>query len=140
MTTTMTMCEEEFAALTCWQEGIQPSISSTALRSLLEALERDDERLLQGASTSPPPLYPCDSWPCEASCPVCWLLWEGSQEMSVKEVCEFLGNIASHCEDALQEVGAIRHFMNWWDENPRELVRAKLSAWIAADLAARSSQ
>ena len=37
-----------------WRKGFAPLLSKQALHVLAEALETNDQRLLQGATTSPP--------------------------------------------------------------------------------------
>ena len=41
-----------------WREGVAPLLSAAGLEALRRALVTDDGRLLQGATTTPPPL-PC---------------------------------------------------------------------------------
>ena len=39
-----------------WREGLAPLLSDNSLRALRRALVEDDPRLIQGATTTPPPL------------------------------------------------------------------------------------
>jgi len=51
-----------------WREGLAEQISISGLRALRRALLNDDGRLLQGATTSPPPLQCVQDWSVEAAC------------------------------------------------------------------------
>src|SRR6516164_2401639 len=73
-----------------WREGLEPLLSPEALEALSLALVRDDPRLLQGATTSPPPLQCVQDWPVEAACALGFCGWQGENLHSVAEVEEFL--------------------------------------------------
>ena len=53
-----------------WRDGIAPQLTDAGLEALAQALETDAPELLQGATTSPPPLACVQDWPVEAACPV----------------------------------------------------------------------
>ena len=40
-----------------WRDGVEPLVSTEGLEALRRALTNDDPRLLQGATSSPPPPY-----------------------------------------------------------------------------------
>ncbi len=122
-----------------WRDGFVPLLSRKALEGLLEALEDDDCRLLQGGTTMPPPLSYVSDWPCEAACAVGYcgavemggLLPPPSYERSlgevptsavvatVGEVDEYFARMCWECDRELHEPAGCRHFLNWFDETPR---------------------
>lgn len=102
-----------------FKEGFAPGLSTRALSVLAEGLSKDDSRLLQGATTSPPPLECVSLWPVEAACPIGFCGWKGEGLETVAEVEEFF---AAQCFDADQRLGepaACRWFLNWFDDTPR---------------------
>lgn len=58
-----------------WREGVAPLLSDTHLEALEKALVSDDPRLLQGATTTPPPLMCVQDWPVEAACALGYCGW-----------------------------------------------------------------
>src|SRR6266511_3011955 len=58
-----------------WRDGLAPLLSTEGLEALRRALESDDARLLQGATTTPPPLQCVQDWPVEAACGVGFCGW-----------------------------------------------------------------
>ncbi|HVK15764.1 MAG TPA: hypothetical protein VM533_02385, partial [Fimbriiglobus sp.] len=50
-----------------WRDGFVPVIATTGLTALRDALRGDDPRLVQGATTTPPPLMCVQDWPVEAA-------------------------------------------------------------------------
>ena len=51
-----------------WRNGMEPLLSTEGLEALRQALMTDDPRLLQGATTTPPPLMCVQEWPVEGAC------------------------------------------------------------------------
>ena len=49
-----------------WREGFAPVLSTAGLQALRKALTADDTRLIQGSTSSPPPLMCVQDWPVEA--------------------------------------------------------------------------
>lgn len=136
-----------------WRRGFAPLLSREALESLKYALETDDARLLQGATTIPPPLQCVQDWPCEAACPIGYA---GASEMggllpqgvitkqghpcaTVGEVEEFFARACFAADQAMSEPAACRWLLNWFDETPRpEMIRELLPEVVLA-LAGRES-
>jgi hypothetical protein len=126
------------AALHVWRDGLAPLLSDGALRSLRDALRRDDALLLQGATTSPPPLLGVGDYPVERACPVAYCgLAEGLE--TVAEVEEFFARMCWACDQALGEAAAVKHFLNHRDYAPRAEVVAGLLAEVEAEVARRNS-
>lgn len=122
-----------------WREGVAPLLSTPALESLQRALTNDDARLLQGVTTTPPPLQCVQDWPVEAACALGFCGWQGEGLETVAEVEEFFARTCFEIDQRLGEPAACRWFLNWFDETPRDEMRAKLSVEVARALAQRHS-
>lgn len=123
-----------------WREGVVPLLSTTALDSLQRALTNDDARLLQGATTTPPPLQYVQDWPVEAACALGYCGWQGEGLETVAEVEEFFARICFEIDQRLGEPAACRWFLNWFDETPRHEMRDKLSSEVDRALAQRYTE
>lgn len=114
----------------CWRDGIVPLLSKGHLTTLKNALESDDRRLLQGATTTPPPLTCVQDWPVEAACALGFCGWQGDGLSdglgTVGEVEEFFARTCYEIDKLLGEPGGCRHFLNWFDETPRDEMRREL--------------
>jgi hypothetical protein len=122
-----------------WREGAAPLLSTTALEALQKALTSDDARLLQGATTTPPPLQCVQDWPVEAACALGFCGWQGEGLETVAEVEEFFARMCFEIDQRLGEPAACRWFLNWFDETPRDEMRPLLLAEVQRALQARRS-
>jgi hypothetical protein len=122
-----------------WREGFAPLLSTRALEALRSALASDDSRLITGATTSPPPLQCCASWPVEAACPLGFALWQGEQLGTVGQVEEAFARLYYGADQRLGEPGACRYLLNWIDDTPREDMRPALLAEVEAELGRRGA-
>jgi hypothetical protein len=120
-----------------WRTGVAPCLSDAALTALRDGLRDDDERLLQGHTTSPPPLTAVMDWPVEAGCALCYAAWRGDGLTTVEEVEESFGRVCWAAEQTLGEPAAVRHFINWWDKTPRYEAIAALLPEVELALASR---
>jgi hypothetical protein len=119
-----------------WRKGIAPQLSREGLASLRDALRRDDARLLQGATTSPPPLMCVQDWPLDGCDAVAWCYWRGGDGLAtVGAVEEAFARACFECDQKLGEPAACRWFRNWYDEAPRDEVRRELLAEVELALA-----
>ena len=123
-----------------WREGVAPLLSTPGLESLQRALSNDDGRLLQGATTTPPPLQCVQDWPVEAACALGYCGWQGEGLESVAEVEEYFARLCFEVDQRLGEPAACRWFLNWFDETPREEMRQLLLPEVQRTLAQRRSQ
>ncbi len=103
-----------------------PLLSTEGLEALRRALETDDSRLIQGATTTPPPLQCVSEWPCEAGCLFAYCGWQGDGLDTVAEVEEAFARTCFDVDTILGEPAGCRYLLNWWDENPRETVIREL--------------
>ena len=120
-----------------WRDGLAPLIWTEGLEALQRALATDDGRLLQGATTTPPPLQCVQDWPVEAACGVGYCGWQGDHLETVAEVEEYFARVCFEVDQALGEPAACRWFLNWFDETPREEMRRELLAEVTRTLAQR---
>ena len=109
-----------------WREGAAPLLSNASLEALQKALTSDDARLLQGATTTPPPLQCVQDWPVEAACALGFCGWQGEGLETVAEVEEFFARMCFEIDQRLGEPAACRWFLNWFDETPRDEMRVQL--------------
>ena len=123
-----------------WREGFAPLLSNAALEALKRGLMSDDHQLLQGATTSPPPLQYAQEWPVEAACVLGYCGWKGEGLETVAEVEEFFAQACFEADQRLGDPAACRYFLNWFDDTPREEMRRLLLAEVNHTLARRRAQ
>lgn len=114
------------ADLESWQlvfrRGVAPSLTLEQLERLRLALDMDDSRLIQGATTSPPPLQCMLDCHAEGCCPIS--LASGLE--TVGEVSDFFARVCQECDRRLGEDAAVRWLLTWWDDGDRDAVRERL--------------
>src|SRR6266702_2532294 len=120
-----------------WRKGVVPLLSTESLEALRQALVNDDPRLLQGATTTPPPLQCVQDWPVEAACALGYCGWQGEGLESVAEVEEYFARLCFEVDQRLGEPAACRWFLNWFDETPRDEMRSLLLPEVNRTLAQR---
>jgi hypothetical protein len=120
-----------------WRDGVAPLLTTSGLVALRQALTRDDARLLQGATTSPPPLQCVQEWPVEAACVLGYCGWQGEGLETVAEVEEYFAKLCFEVDQRLGEPAGCRWFLNWFDETPREEAVPVLLAEVDRVLAER---
>ncbi|MGL6073030.1 MAG: hypothetical protein ACRC8S_02590 [Fimbriiglobus sp.] len=122
-----------------WRKGLTPVLSTEGLVALREALERDDLRLVQGATTTPPPLLCVQDWPVEAACALGFCGWQGDGLETVGDVEEFFAKCCFEADQRLNEPAACRWFLNWFDDVPREEMRRELISEVELALMDREA-
>jgi hypothetical protein len=111
---------------TVWRKAVAPLMPHKGLVALRDALLADDPSLLQGATTSPPPLACVQDWDVEAACLVGFCGWKNGLK-TVGEVEEFFAKCCYKIDQTLCEPAGCRWFLNFWDETPRhELIQLLL--------------
>jgi hypothetical protein len=120
-----------------WREGIVPQLSTKALEVLQNALENDDPHLIQGATTTPPPLQCVQDWPVEAACIISYCGWQGENLKTVSEVEKFFAKTCFQCDQTMQQAAACSWFLNYWDDNPRKEVVEELLHEVRCELSRR---
>lgn len=120
-----------------WRNGFAPLVSTAGLQALRKALNTDDARLMQGATTSPPPLMCVQEWPVESACALGFCGWQGEGLETVGEVEEFFARMCFEADQRLGEPAGCRYFLNWFDDTPRHEMRPQLLAEVDRTLAER---
>lgn len=123
-----------------WREGFTPVLTTGGLDALARALASDDRRLIQGATTSPPPLFCVSDWPVEAACVTGFCGWQGDGLKTVAEVEEYFARVCFEADVALGEPAGCRWFLNWFDETPRDEMRRELLAEVLRELRRRDEE
>jgi hypothetical protein len=111
---------------TVWREGFAPVLTLKGLEALRDALTHDDPRLVQGSTTTPPPLMCVQDWPVEAACALGYCGWQGEMLESVGDVEEYFARCCFEADQRLGEAAACRWFLNWFDDTPRDEMRKEL--------------
>lgn len=113
---------------TVWREGFAPVLSTAGLTALRDALAKNDDRITQGSTTTPPPLMCVQDWPVEAACAIGFCGWQGDGLETVGEVEEHFARCCFEADQRLGEPAACRWYLNWFDDTPRgEMLRELLS-------------
>lgn len=123
-----------------WRHGIAPVLSTEGLLALKRGLERDDPRLGQGITTTPPPMQALLDWPCEEACPVGYAYLAGDGLQTVGEVEEAFARTCWEADERLGEPAGVRYFLNWVDsEVKRPEMRRLLLPEVDAELRRRGA-
>lgn len=109
-----------------WRDGVGPLLSREGLEALRMALMHDDVQLVQNATTCPPALEVFADACVEAACALGYCAWKGDNLATVAEVADYFAQTCTAADDALGEPSACRHFLNWFDQTPRNEVRRLL--------------
>lgn len=113
-----------------WRDGLAPLLSTEGLEALRTALVTDDPRLIQGATTTPPPLSCVQDWPVEGACLIGICGWLGDDLTTVAEVEQYFSRMCHEIDLAVGEPAACRFLLNWFDETPRDEMRTDLLAEV----------
>lgn len=122
-----------------WRDGFAPALSTKALEALREALQKDDPRLTQGSTTTPPPLMCVQDWPVEAACALGFCGWQGEDLETVGQVEEFFARLCFEADQRIGEPAGCRHFLNWFDDTPRGEMCRELLAEVELSLSERQA-
>ena len=117
-----------------WRTGVAPQLSLLSLEALQIGLERDNPALLQGATVSPPPLQCLADRMVEAACPIAYCGWRASGLATVAQLEAYFARVCYEAGVALGQPDAVRSFINWWDESPREEARRALLAEVGREI------
>ena len=110
-----------------WRNGFAPVLSKAGLLALRRALRKNDSRLTQGSTTTPPPLACAQDWPCEGACALGFCGWQGEGCTTVGEVEEYFAKCCFEADQRLGEPAGCRWFLNWFDDAPRsEMIQGLL--------------
>lgn len=126
-----------------FRDGFAPQLTTDELESLAVACETDDPRLIQGGTTTPPPLMCMQGAAVEAGCALGFVgaIRNGGFGAATVGQCEQV--FADLCHDAGERVGvpdACRFVLNWWDDNPRLQVFREFLSELRAEIGRRQRE
>jgi hypothetical protein len=113
-----------------WRDGLAPRLSQRGLEALRSALGRDDPRLMQGRTMTPPPLVGLEDAEVEAACALGFCGWHGDGCDTVGALEAYFDEVCTAADEALGEPAACRHFLDWFDATPRRTMRRLLLAEV----------
>ena len=119
-----------------WRDGVAPRLSNRALQALKTALLRDDPRLIQNRTMSPPPLLGLHEAEVEAACALGVCGWHGDGCMTVGALEAYFDELCTLVDADLGEPAACRYFLDWFDATPRYTMRRLLLAEVERTLEA----
>lgn len=117
-----------------WRDGFAPGMSTRGLEALRLALEYDDPRLIQSATTIPEPVQSMLDWPAEAACVIGFGAWRVEGQRTVGQLEEHFSRACFEADCRLGEAAGCRWFLNWHDEVPREVMRRELLPEVQREL------
>jgi hypothetical protein len=117
-----------------WRTAIAKRLGTDALRVLQTALLKDDPRLIQGGTCSPPPMDQFRDCTICGGCIIGFAGWQTLGLQTVGEVHDYFHRVCDECgtED---DPHAVRYFLNWADDAPRREMRREMLAEIRLALA-----
>ncbi len=120
-----------------WRAGA-PLLPTKGLEALAVALQEDSPKLLQGATTKPPPLMSVQDWDVEAACLVGYCHWkDGTGKNTVHDVEEGFAKWCYAVDQEINEPAGCRWLLNWFDDTPRDQMRSALLPEVRRELARR---
>lgn len=109
-----------------WRQGLAPQLSSRGLEALSQALIRDDPRLMQRFTTNLPAARALRNEKIEAACALGYCAWQGDGLKRLGQVLTYFDRICTSADEAVGELAACNHFLNWFDRTPRSDMRRQL--------------
>ena len=115
-----------------WREVFRKAFVKVApkegLQSLYQALQDDDQRLIQGQSTEPAPLMSLQGHPVEGACMIGYCAWRGGEGdvKTVGETEEAFADLVWKCDQIMGGHAESRWLLQYWDDTPREDARREL--------------
>jgi hypothetical protein len=120
-----------------WRDGLAPQVSTRGLLALKRGLVGDDPRLTQGATSAPPPLESVLDWPIEGACVLGYGAWQGDGLETVGEIESLFAEACFEADRRLGEPAAMRYFLTWYDDVPRDEMRRQMIGEVSRELARR---
>ena len=114
-----------------WRMGLANLLTPAGINALRTALETDDPRLVQGATTQPLPIALFADECVEGACAVGFCLWQGLGLDRVGDLNREFRRLCASADDLLDEPLGTIAFLNWFDDAPRDEMRREMLAEIA---------
>src|SRR4051812_32424224 len=106
-----------------WRTGLAPQLSTAGLQALGQALARDDSRLLQQFTANLPALRFLQNEKIEGACALGYCAWQGEGAKRLGQVLAYFDKVCRAADEAVGELAACNHFLNWYDRTPRHEMR-----------------
>lgn len=133
-----------------WRNGFVPALveilgrdaALVGLANLARAVHGDFPEVLQGSTTSPPPLACVADWAVEGADPVAFALWKSclyqgaGGETPVGRLERAFAAVCARVDELIGEPAACGRFLNWSDDTPRDEMRGELFHELRFNLAA----
>lgn len=119
-----------------FRDGFAPEMTMDELLAVREALVINDPLMIQDATVEPELsefVQPC------GACFVSYGLWKANRLSTTMEVSDMFARRCQLADNRLGFHSAIRFFLNWFDETPRQEVFAKLLVEVDAVISERTS-
>ncbi len=128
-----------------WRNGFGKVLPTKGLEALLAALESNSPDLIQNATCAPAPLACFTDYGVNACCGVAYTGWKGDvlETQTVGEVEAFFAEKCFLVDDQLFNDlvnGPCRHFLNWFDDTPRNTMSIELIPEVKRTLQEREQQ
>jgi len=120
-----------------WRDGLVQQISTRSLLAIKRGLVEDDARLTQGATSVPPPLESVLDWPIEGACVLGYGAWQGDGLETVGEVESLFAEACFEADRRVGEPAAMRYFLSWYDDVPRDEMRRQMLTEVNRELGRR---
>lgn len=118
-----------------WRELVAPQATIQQQNLLMLDLKANRTRLTQGHTTLPDETDWSRNMPVQAACPIAHLGWKGGFFETVEEVCTFFADTLQNTNVfTTDQPPFIKDFLEWWDDNPKELVCQLLADEIETNL------
>ena len=101
------------------RKGFIPLMSTGALVGAGAGAGDGRPEVDPGGDDHAPALQAVQDWPCEAADFVGYGGWQGDGLDTVGEVEEFFARLCFECDNRLGEPAGCKHWLNYWDETPR---------------------
>jgi hypothetical protein len=104
------------------------------MEALRLGLSRDDPRLIQGATCSPPAMQALSGHRVETACALGFCGWQGERLVTVGAVEDYVQRLCDAADEQMAERAVCRFFLNWYDDTPRDEMRRALLAEVETTL------
>lgn len=121
------------------RDGFLPGWSSDVLEKAIVLLEADSPKIVQGSTTTPPPLMCMQDWAVEACDIVAFCSTPDCLEATVGQAEEGFARACFETDSRLGEPAACRWFLRFFDDTPRAEVFRLLIEEFKLELSKRIS-
>jgi hypothetical protein len=118
-----------------FRHGIAPQLPLEALEALRQGLVRFDPRLRPGGTVGSGPWAPVST-----ACAIGFAGWKGLALATPEAIEDFFNEVCARADVILEQPGACRHFIRWFDESRREFAFPLLLAEVNRAIAERTEQ